>query len=76
VNAFYADSLYGRDVYNVFATAAIEDPFNAVLQSMFVGPTSSVCNNAADVTTATFGFLPINNCGTTTLKGSFFSGNS
>ncbi len=76
VNSFYADSLYGRDVYNVFATAAIEDPFNAVLQSMFVGPTSSVCNNAADVTTATFGFLPINNCGDTTLKGSFFSGNS
>jgi hypothetical protein len=73
---FYADPTYGRDVYNVFATAAIEDPFNAVLQSMFVGPNSSICNNAADVTTATFGFLPINNCGSTTLKGSFFSGNS
>ncbi|HSM67140.1 MAG TPA: hypothetical protein VK860_12600 [Ilumatobacteraceae bacterium] len=76
VESFYASGLYGRDVYNVFVTDVINDPFNAQLQSLFVGPTSSVCNDATDVTTERFGFLAIDNCGDTSLKGSFFSGNS
>ncbi len=77
VSAFYANSLYGRDVYNVFPTFTINDTFNQAVQSMFVGPDSTVCSTAAETTTATFGFLPIGaSCGSTSLKGSYFSGNS
>lgn len=76
VESFYADGIYGRDVYNVFVSEAINDPFNQVLQSMFVGPTSSICNSVTDVTTERFGFLAADNCGDTSLTGSFFTGNS
>jgi hypothetical protein len=76
VESFYADGLYGRDVYNVFVTDVITDPFNSQLQSMFVGPTSSVCNDVTDAITEQFGFLAIANCGDTSLRGSFFTGNS
>jgi hypothetical protein len=76
VPAGYADPIFGRDVYNVFLTPVIADTSNGVLQSLFVGPTSAVCT--ADNTVVNLGFLALSDaaCGTTTLKGSYFTGNS
>jgi len=74
--AGYANTTFGRDVYNVFLTPFITDTSNALLNSLFVGPTSAVCS--ADTTVTSLGFLPLSNaaCGTTTLKGGYFVGNS
>ncbi len=73
--AFYANTTFGRDVYNVFITSVISDPFNATLNTLFVGPTSAVC--AATTTRQQFGFLaPSQACGSQTLKGAYLSGNS
>ena len=72
----YANTAFGRDVYNVFISLVIDDTSNAVLQSLFVGPDSAVCS--ADTTVTSLGFIPLSNaaCGTTTLRGSYFTGNS
>ena len=74
----FANTTFGRDVYNVFLTGVISDPNNAAIRSLFVGPTSAVCSALADVTVTQLGFIPLTDaaCGTLTLKGSFFSGNS
>jgi len=74
--AGYANTTFGRDVYNVFLSPFIDDTTNGVLQSLFVGPTSAVCS--ADTTVTNLGFIPLSNaaCGTTTLRGSYFTGNS
>lgn len=76
VAAGYADTIFGRDVYNVFLTPFITDPSNELLNSMFVGPTSDVCT--ADATVSRFGFIPLPDaeCGTTTLQGPYVTGNS
>ena len=76
VAAGYANTTFGRDVYNVFLSPSIDDTSNAVLQSLFVGPNSAVC--LADTTVTNLGFIPLSNaaCGTTTLRGSYFLGNS
>ena len=72
----YANTTFGRDVYNVFLSVVIDDTSNGVLQSLFVGPSSAVCS--ADTTVANLGFIPLSNaaCGTTTLRGSYFTGNA
>ncbi len=72
----YANTTFGRDVYNVFLSPVIDDLSNGVLQSLFVGPNSAVC--LADTTVTNLGFIPLSNaaCGTTTLRGSYFTGNS
>jgi hypothetical protein len=71
---FFASSIYGRNVYNVFPTAVIASAFgNDDLKSLFVGSTSAICS--ASVTTEKFGFLSLgSNCGTTTTKGSLIAG--
>ena len=73
-STFYASSIYGRNVYNVFPTAVIASGFgNDDLKSLFVGTTSSLCS--ASTTIERFGFQALGaNCGTTTLKGSLISG--
>jgi hypothetical protein len=70
--ALYADATFGRDVYNVLPAETIDDIGNVQIQTMFVGPTSSICQ--AEDTIATFGFLPLGAaCGSTTLTGAFVS---
>jgi hypothetical protein len=77
VSAFYEDTTFGRDVYNVFPTQIIDLP-NVFpdIAAMFVGSNSSICTGQAATTVATFGFLSPNNCGSTVLTGPFLSGNS
>lgn len=70
--AFYSNATFGRDVYNVVASEVLEAPADARIVSMFVGPTSAVCQ--ASATIQQFGFLALGaNCGSTTLTGPFVS---
>jgi ABC-type phosphate transport system substrate-binding protein len=67
---FYADTFYGRDVYNVLPTSKVGGlpAANADYKSMFVGSGSAVCS--ASSTISAFGFLPLGAaCGSTTLQG-------
>lgn len=67
---FYANTTFGRDVYNVVANEALQPPADARLVEMFVGPTSAVCS--ASATIQQHGFLALGaNCGSTTLTGPF-----
>ncbi len=67
---FYANTTFGRDVYNVVASEVLQAPADARIVSMFVGSTSAVCS--ATATIQTFGFLSLGaNCGSTTLTGPF-----
>lgn len=69
-STFYASTTYGRDVYNVVNTTRLggSPASNANLKTMFVGPTSAVCQ--ATTTIESFGFLSLGaNCGSTTLTG-------
>jgi hypothetical protein len=69
---FYANTTFGRDVYNVVASEVLQAPADARIVSMFVGPTSAVCS--ATSTIQTFGFLSLGaNCGSTTLTGAFIA---
>ena len=70
---FYASTIYGRNVYNIFPTAVIASAFgNDDLKSLFSGSTSAVCTNGATI--AKFGFQTISTCGDITLKGSLTVG--
>ena len=70
---FFGDSVFGRNVYNVFPTAVITSAFgNDDLKTLFVGASSAVCS--ATTTIQKFGFLPAANCGVTTIKGSLIAG--
>ncbi len=71
---FYANSVFGRNVYNVFDTARVTGFGNNDLKSMFVGPTSSLCSGPAQTIVNTFGFLTAPNCGVTTITGSLLTG--
>jgi hypothetical protein len=73
-STFYADSVFGRNVYNVFDTARVTGFGNNDIKELFVGPTSALCSAPAQVTVNTFGFLTAANCGATTLTGSLISG--
>jgi hypothetical protein len=69
---FYADPVFGRDVYNVLPAETVDDIGNVQIQTMFVGPTSSVCQATATIQQFGFGLLGAN-CGSTTLTGPFRS---
>ncbi len=73
-NTFYADSVFGRYVYNVLPTSKIASAFgNDDLKTLFSGPTSAVCQQTSTI--QAFGFQTIANCGDiTTTKGSYISG--
>lgn len=72
-STFYADTKFGRNVYNVLPSSIVTGPGNLDIKDLFVGSTSKIC--AATSTISTFGFLPIGaSCGATTVKGSFFTG--
>ena len=71
VASFY-NSYLGRDIYNVLHSSVVDDPVDSAAKSLFVGPTSAVCS--ASGTLATFGFLPVANCGATTTRGPLLSG--
>ena len=71
-SAFYASTIFGRDVYNVLPAETVDDIGNVQIQTMFVGPTSSVCQ--ASATIEKFGFLALGaSCGDTSLTGAFVS---
>ncbi|MBI1843159.1 MAG: hypothetical protein HYR89_00880 [Actinobacteria bacterium] len=72
---FYADANFGRSVYVVLDTLKATGVGNVNYKSLFVGSTSALCSSAAQSRVNSFGFLTPGNCGSTTLKGSLFTGN-
>lgn len=78
-SSFYANGTFGRQVYNVLPTVVIDSLFgNNDLKSMFKdedpGPANTATLCSATATVETFGFQVAPNCGDTSLKGSFRSG--
>jgi len=73
-STFFADSVFGRNVYVVLPTTVATGPGNLATKALFVGPTSAICN--ATTTINTFGFLATASCGSTTTKGSWITGAS
>ena len=74
---FFANGAFGRDLYNVFDTAQIDDVFGlyADLQSIFkdLDPsaavnTATICADAADDIVKQFGFIVSPSCGSTSEK--------
>ncbi len=79
VASFFNDGTFGRTVYNVLPTVVIDSAFgNLDIKSLFKdedpGPANTATLCAATDTIETFGFLATSDCGDTTLKGSFRSG--
>ena len=81
-STFFSDSVFGRRVFNVFASALIDGPGNADIKSMFVdsngataGNTAVICNAPYTATVEALGFLPAPDCGRTDLfRGAYISG--
>jgi hypothetical protein len=71
---FYASTVFGRNVYNVFDTARVTGFGNNDIKSLFVGGTSAVCSVAGQETVNAFGFSTIGTCGSITLTGSLLTG--
>ena len=71
---FYASTVFGRNVYNVFDTARVTGIGNNDIKSLFVGGTSAVCSAAGQETVNAFGFSTIATCGSITLTGSLITG--
>jgi hypothetical protein len=79
---FFNDSVFGRRVFNVFASSLIDGPGNADIKSMFVdsngataGNTAVICNAPYTATVEALGFLPSSDCGRTDLfRGALISG--
>lgn len=71
---FYASTVFGRNVYNVFDTARVTGFGNNDVKTLFVGPTSAVCSSDGQTTVNQFGFSTIGTCGSITLTGSLLSG--
>lgn len=67
--AFYENSTYGRDVYNVVPTAKINSVTgNVALKALFKGSASAVCAETATITG--YGLLTLGtSCGSTSLTG-------
>lgn len=79
IQEYYGNSVFGRTVYNVLPTSKIDSAFgNAGLKSMFKDPDgagpgrAAICEETATI--ETFGFRVSADCGNTSLKGSFLSG--
>jgi hypothetical protein len=57
---FYANTKFGRDVWNVIPTSILTGPGNTDIKELFVGttanPTAVLCGSIAAATRATFGF--------------------
>jgi hypothetical protein len=69
-SSYYANTVFGRDIYNVFQASKINSAFgNDAMKQLFKGSTSVLCQRTADI--QKFGFLTIATCGdsTTTIKG-------
>ena len=73
-STFYADTVFGRNVYVVLPTTVATGPGNAAIKALFVGTGSAICS--ATTTINTFGFLASGTCGSTTIKGSWITGAS
>lgn len=76
---FYNDGVFGRYVYHVFDTNRVTGLGNAGLKSLFVGPSSIICQtgaNSAQATVNSFGFLTPSNCGDTSTQRGLDSGSS
>lgn len=73
-SSFYADSVFGRNVYVVVDTGRATGFGNNDLKSLFVGSTSAICTTSAQATVNLFGFLTPSNCGVTTIQGSLIAG--
>jgi hypothetical protein len=76
---YYADTKFGRDVYNVLPTSILTGAGNTDIKELFVGttanPTARLCTTPATTTVATLGFgTPVATCGSTTMTGSFVAG--
>jgi len=71
---FYASTVFGRNVYNVFDTARVTGFGNNDIKTLFVGGTSAVCSAAGQQTVNAFGFSTIGTCGDITLTGSLLTG--
>lgn len=71
---FYASTVFGRNVYNVFDTARVTGFGNNDVKSLFVGGTSAVCSAAGQEIVNAFGFSTIGTCGAITLTGSLLTG--
>ena len=67
--SFYANTTYGRDVYNVVPTAKVTGIGNNDLKTMFVGATSSVCQATSTITAFGFSNATALPCGDTTTQG-------
>jgi hypothetical protein len=72
--AFYASTVFGRLVYNVFDTSKVTGFGNRDIKTLFVGAESAVCSAAGQVIVNSFGFSTIDTCGSITLTGSLISG--
>lgn len=70
--SYFADSVFGRRIYNVFPSSVINGFGNADLKDLFVGSTSKICQ--ATTTINTFGFLVAPDCGVTTITGDLVTG--
>lgn len=71
-STFYADTIFGRKVFNVFDSNVIDNPGNAALKSIFVGAGSTLCTSTTTINT--FGFLVAPDCGVTTIRGALNAG--
>ena len=75
---YYANTKFGRDVYNVLPTSILTGPGNTDIKELFIGTptvtTPILCATAAQTTVATLGFASETTCGSQTTKGSFIAG--
>ena len=71
---FYASTVFGRLVYNVFDTNRVTGFGNNDIKTLFVGGSSAVCSAAGQAIVNSFGFSTIATCGSITLTGSLISG--
>jgi len=72
--AFYASTVFGRNVFNVFDTSKVTGFGNRDIKTLFVGTDSAVCAAAGQAIVNSFGFLSVDTCGSITLTGSLISG--
>jgi hypothetical protein len=75
---FYANTVFGRTVYNVLPVATVDAGGNTPLKQLFVdqdaGPanTSVICNQSSTI--QSYGFLPVSDCGSTATDRSWETG--
>lgn len=74
-SAFYASTTYGRDIYNVFPTSVIDNPFLFQdIKNIFKGSGAAICNPPFSDTVEAFGFQSASNCGDSSIKATWKSG--